>query len=151
MCTLVLVLVQHVSAVRHLQVLCFYLLAETVALLYFVFICPHGCHFYVIKSYIKSVTLVKISKITCFIRSLNLGQYFHISLASAIRRCRLVYLSGTCLCVKYVRMYQVCAHVIYFHVFQLVCFVLYLRFILLFMCFKRPVGRAVVLLRVLLI
>jgi hypothetical protein len=79
MCTLVLVLVQHVSAVRHLQVLCFYLLAETAALLYFVFICPHGCHFCMIKSYIKSVTLVKIGKITCFIRSLNLGQYFHIS------------------------------------------------------------------------
>jgi hypothetical protein len=45
MCTLVLVLVQHVSAVRHLQVLCFYLLAETAALLCFVFICPHNCLF----------------------------------------------------------------------------------------------------------
>jgi hypothetical protein len=33
MCTLVLVLVQHVSAVRHFQILCIYLLAETAALL----------------------------------------------------------------------------------------------------------------------
>jgi hypothetical protein len=45
MCTLVLVLVQHVSAVRHLHVLCIYLLAETAALLCVVFICPYGCHF----------------------------------------------------------------------------------------------------------
>jgi hypothetical protein len=60
-----------------------YLLAETATLFYFVFICPQGCHFYIIKSYIKLVKLVKISKIICFIRSLNLGLHFHISLASA--------------------------------------------------------------------
>jgi hypothetical protein len=47
MCTLVLILVHHVSAVHHLQVLCIYeyLLAETAALLCYVFICPLGCLF----------------------------------------------------------------------------------------------------------
>jgi hypothetical protein len=119
---IVLILVLHVSAVRHLQVLCIYLLAETAALPCFVFTCPHGCvsnMYRMIKSYMKLIKLVKISKITCFICSLNLGQYFHIPLVSAIRRCRLVYLSGARLCS-----------------------------VLLFVCFKRPVGRAVVLLSV---